>query len=298
MVEATTQEVPEGEMYFVSTRERIAYKKNMARVVHNLKNPGPVNDAPIQAPTDQATFTTSGGIAKPIGLKEVADFYSVSPSMNNLYGKGPAPSSGPISLSIFEGAGGTTRIVGRVFIDRWDDVITTSNGLFSRPDYSWDNNDNTSIGNNNSWKACLNNWGWLTFGLLSDPAKVVAVQNVAITMKTSHVTKDDFTNGKKSTQGTWKTQYINSSGGLSSGKLWGSTATSTNYSRHIKSNTMTVVKDGAINSSGWPNTSDWDGVKRWIAGGFLIQFYNGPIANGQAAWANAFWADVDITVKI
>lgn len=295
MVEATTQEVLEDEMYFASTRERIAYKKNMARAIHNLKNLGPVNDAPIQAPTDQATFTTSGGIAKPIGLKEVADFYSVSPSMNNLYDKGPAPSSGPISLSIFEGAGGTTRIVGRVFVDRWDDVVNTANGLFPRPDYSWDNKDNTSIGDNNGWRGCLSNWGWLVWQLVADPAKVIAVQNVAITAKSSQVTKDDIS-GKKSTNCTWKPAYLNSSGGVGFGKSIYQSATTTNYSRQIKSLTRTIVKDGVIDVSGW-STSDWDGIKRWIAGGFMMQFGNGPSAHGQFAWANAFWADVDITVK-
>ena len=303
MAEVITQDLDTDEVYFASPQERIAYEKGMARAYINLKNPRDDIAPPIEAPRNQATFTQSGGIVKPIGLKEVADLYSVSPAMSNLRGKGDAPDTGEFGLSIFEGAGGTTRIVGKTFIDRWDDSLNTANGLFSRPDYSWDNNDNTSIGGDNkNYKGCWNNWYWLVIRLLNDPSKVIDVKKISYTCKTSHVTKDDIS-GKKSTEGAWKPQYIAAAGGWGYGKTFSSKATSTNYKRHIKTKTTDVVINGAINggsstSNGWPSASDWDGVKRWVASGFFMNFANGPSANGQFAWPNAFSADIDITVKI
>lgn len=299
MAEVITQDVDNDGVYFESPRERIAYERGMARAYINLKNPRDGLEPPIEAPRNQATFTQSGGIVKPIGLKEVADLYSVSPSMSNLRGKGNAPDTGEFGLSIFEGAGGTTRIVGKTFIDRWDDTLITANGLFSRPDYSWDNNDNTSIGGDNkNYKACLNNWYWLVIRLLNDPAKVVDVQKISYTLKTSHVTKDDIA-GKKSTSANWKPQYIAAVGGWGYGKTSSSSATTTNYKRHIATQTVNVVTDGVIDGRyGWPDGNDWDGVKRWVASGFLMGFSNGASAHGQFAWANGFFADIDITVKI
>lgn len=292
MAKATTQDIDDS-MYFESPQERIAYEKNFRRAILGIRNPR--NAPPIEAPRDQATFTTSGGIAKPIGLKEVADLYSVSPSMSNLRGKGPAPSTGPASLSMFEGAGGTTRIVGKVFIDRWDDLIA-SQGLFSRPDYSWDGNDNTSIGNNSHWRACLNNWWWLVDRLLSDPNKVISVKNLTYTIKSSQVTKDNIS-GKKSTSCTWTPKYLPPGGGIGQGTAKSQSATTTNYNRHIKTSVVAVVVNDAIDKFNWP-AGDWTGLKTWIAGGFLMQFSNGEIAHGEAAWPNYFEADIDITVKI
>ena len=298
MAEVITQDIDTDDVYFASPQERLAYERGMARAYINLKNPRDGLEPPIEAPRNQATFTQSGGIAKPIGLKEVADLYSVSPAMSNLRGKGDAPSNGEFGLSIFEGAGGTIRIVGKTFIDRWDDTLNTSNGLFSRPDYSWDNNDNTSIGGDNkNWKGCLNNWYWLVMLCLNDPDTVVDIKKISYTIKTSHVTQDAIT-GKKSTRATWKPQYIASAGGWGFGKASTSSATSTNYKRHIKTQTINVVVDGVIDGRyGWPDGNDWDGVKRWVASGFFMNFANGESANGQFAWPNAFSTDIDITVK-
>lgn len=255
------------------------------------------NDPPIPAPNN-LTITPQGGIAKPIGLKEVADLYGVGPKMSNLRGKGPAPNTGPFGLSIFEGQGGTKRMVGRAYIDRWDDLITQL-GLFPRPDYSWDGNASTSIGTptgEGNWKANFSNGAFFVYGLLANPANVVSIQKIVVQFAVSHRTVDGF-----DSIGYWVPQYKAQNGSWGYGKPWQSRSQSTD--RHILSSGYRVVNNGSIDASGWPSTSDWYGVKSWVANGFLMNFTNrdydiNPSPNKEAALCNSFYVDIDITVKM
>lgn len=255
------------------------------------------NDAPKPAPNN-LTYTPVGGIAKPIGLKEVADLYGVAPRMSNLRGKGPAPNTGSFGLSIFEGEGGATRMVGKAYIDRWDDLISNA-GLFPKPNYSWDRDDSTNIGYPTgvaNWSGNLSNGGFFVFGLLANPDNVVSIQKITVQLSVSHRTVDGF-----DSIGYWVPQHKTQGGSWAYGKPWQSRSQSTD--RNIVSNSYSVVSNGAINPAGWPSTSDWYGVKSWVANGFLMNFTNrdydtNPSPNKEAALCNSFQLDIDITVKM
>ena len=268
---------------FLDSQKRIAVDDSSRRLMDVR------NDAPIPAP-DNITITPTGGIAKPIGLKEVGDLYGVSPRMSNLRGKGSAPNSGPFGLSVFEGDGGAKRYVGTMYIDRWDDLTTGPLGLFGRPDYSWDGDGNTSIGNNTNWHANLANSGRFAFPLAGDPSKVVSVQKVVIQYAASHITT-----GGEPTVGYWVPQYLLANNSYGYGSPWQSTSNQT--VRHTIASGASVVNNGVIGL--WPNKSDWDGIKRWVANGFMMNFSNkNDPSSGEKALANAFYVSVDVTVKI
>ena len=72
--------------------------------------------------------------------------------------------------------------------------------------------------------------------------------------------------------------------------------------RHIKSSGYRVVRDGAIDPTGWPDTDDWYGVKSWVANGFYMNFTNKSYDDSaspdkEAALTHSFYVDIDITVK-
>ena len=247
------------------------------------------NDAPIPAP-DSLTITPQGGIAKPIGLKECGDLYGVTPRMSSLKGKGSAPNSGPFGLSVFEGDGGTTRFVGTMYIDRWDDLGPNSRGLFSRPDYSWDGNAGTSIGSNSDWYANLSNSGRFAFAIGGDASKVVSVQRAVVQYSASHITS-----GGAPTVGYWVPQFRRANGAWDYGSPWQSTSNQT--VRHNIASGFAAVNNGAIGV--WPSKSDWDGIKSWVAYGFMMNFSNrNEPASGEKALPHAFYINVDVTLKL
>lgn len=252
---------------------------------------------PIQAPNHFTITDGKGGIGKPIDLQEVADEYDVSPSMAELKGKGPAPEYGRFGLDIFEGEGKTKRIVGRTYLDRWDDLINDA-GLFQRPDYSWDNNVNTHIGNPTGlaeWSGNVSNSAFFVFGLLANPRNVVSIKKITVQFSMSLITVDDTPS-----IGYWVPQYQKADGSWGFGKPW--QAKSSETVRHIKSSGYRVVSNGAIDPTGWPDTDDWYGVKSWVANGFYMNFTNksyddSPSPDKEAALAHSFYVDIDITVK-
>lgn len=268
---------------FLASQRRISVENASRRLMEAR------NDAPIAAP-DNITITPSGGISKPIGMKECGDLYGVSPQMSSLRGKGPAPNSGSFGLSVFEGQGGTKRYVGTMYIDRWDDLGPNGRGLFSRPDYSWDGNAGTSIGSNSDWYANLSNSGRFAFALGGDVSKVVSVQKVVIQYAASHITV-----GGAPTVGYWVPQFKRANGSWDYGSPWQSTSNQT--VRHNIASGGAVVNNGAIGV--WPNNSDWDGIKRWVAYGFMMNFSNrNEPASGEKALSHSFYVSVDVTLTV
>ena len=115
---------------------------------------------PELAPREYA-LTAADPSTYPLSLTELSGKFGGSGNLLSLLGKTVGvPKSPPLAISDYDGKGLTYRVNGRINIDRFDSLEGA--GLFSKPSYTWDRNDNTGFPESttltgNPWRYSLSN---------------------------------------------------------------------------------------------------------------------------------------------
>jgi len=270
---------------------------------------------PIFAPIDQLVLTPTGGLQKPISIRQLSTLYGKPNKMSEFYGLYPGvPDSGAIKLSDFVGAGGILNVKGTLYLDRYDDLVATM-GLFPRPDFSWTKNE---LGHNIGapkdppympntypqgqvahWRNSMNNSFSFMYWIGADPSKIINVNTYTLNADFNHTRNS----GYEPTGAVYRAYVWNNGNVLTRGSL-GSNASSGNYYRHLRPLERRFVSNGVVDTTQWINASTthqevlMNEVKSHIADGFLCSTVASIQSNKDWAFCNYLSAYIDLDLEL
>lgn len=265
---------------------------------------------PIMAPEDGLTFTPIDGFQKPLSLEEISTFFgrSAPHSLSKLYDAAPGvPHSGTIKMSDFEGKGCRYRVQGKMYLDRWDDLIDSA-GLFPNPDYGWSLAEDLNIGaphegvsyptvSKARWVNALSNS--FTFFLWCQGSKyhVISVEKYSVTVHTSHIRNWD---DPQPTKMIYKAVCFND-GDFIYSDPFSSQEMYADGNRHVEQMTRDFVVNGEVTShwsSSGTQAERMDQVKEHISDGFMFFNAANQKAGDKCPFVNYFEVDIDCVIDL